>query len=167
MNPIEWLEQAAPGFRDIPEEDRRAILHFALLWSLFEARGLQTRASAQAILALVHERKAGGRLDAAAFQSSLAYFQQRYFVEGQFTEHFYGLNLRNNDNPTLVKQVLSGSNSDPGDSVAALLIVIYRLRNNLFHGVKWAYGIQGQRSNFEQANNALICGLTQLLPNGA
>jgi len=40
--------------------------------------------------------------------------------------------------------------------VAALLIVVYRLRNNLFHGEKWAYEMKDQRSNFEQANEVLM-----------
>ena len=66
-----------------------------------------------------------------------------------------------------MKQVLRGENNNHADSVAGLLIVIYRLRNNLFHGIKWAYGIQGQRNNFEQANAALIAALTQLSQHGA
>ncbi|SDM31211.1 hypothetical protein SAMN05428957_104147 [Oryzisolibacter propanilivorax] len=167
MNPIEWLEQQVPGFRELPEEDRQAIFHFALLWSLFEARALQTRASANAILSLVHERHTQGRLNVNEFQNSLAYFRQRYFAEDTFTAHFEGLNLRSNDSPELVRQVLNGENNNPADVVGCLLIVIFRLRNNLFHGVKWAYGIQGQRSNFEQANAALICAITQVAQHGA
>ena len=55
MNPIQWLEQTVPGFSDLPTEDREAIFHFALLWSLFEAKALHSHASANAILALAHE----------------------------------------------------------------------------------------------------------------
>jgi len=164
MEPINWLEQHVTGFQDLPGEDRHAILCFALLWSLFEAKALNARASAQALLALVHEKTAEGRLDAQIFMDCLAYFRARYFAEGRFTDHFDGLNLRSNDNPELVRQVLNGTNDDPADSVAATLIIVYRLRNNLFHGVKWAYGIQGQRQNFEQANDALMSAITQLAP---
>jgi hypothetical protein len=52
--------------------------------------------------------------------------------------------------------VLEGTNNQSADSVAALLIVVYRLRNNLFHGEKWAYEMKDQRSNFEQANEVLM-----------
>lgn len=59
MEPIDWLEQHVTGFQDLPGEDRHAILCFALLWSLFEAKALNARASAHALLALVHENEAG------------------------------------------------------------------------------------------------------------
>lgn len=62
----------------------------------------------------------------------------------QPTEYFAGLHLRRNDNFALVSEVLKGANRNHADGVAALLIVVLRLRNNLFHGVKWAYGIRGQ-----------------------
>jgi hypothetical protein len=159
MNPIEWLEQNVHGFAELPEADRTAILHFALLWSLFEAKALHTRASAESILTLAHEWAAQGRLNPQGFAPSLHYFRQRYFQEGVATRHLDGLNLRKNDNPDLVREVLSGNNNNPADAVAALLIVTYRLRNNLFHGVKWGYGIQGQRDNFENANEALMSAL--------
>lgn len=167
MEPIEWLEANVPGFSELPEEDRCAILHFALLWSLFEAKALQTRASAHAILALVHEWSAQGRLQPNEFSVCLRYFRQRYFQNGQPTPYFAGLNLRNNDNPALVRAVLDGTNNNPADVVAALLILVYRLRNNLFHGVKWVYGIQGQRGNFEHANEALMSALSYVVANGA
>jgi len=164
MEPIDWLEQHVMGFEDLPGEDRHAIFCFALLWSLFEAKALNARASAQALLALVHEKAAEGRLNPQVFMGCLAYFRARYFADGRFTAHFDGLNLRRNDNPELVRHVLNGTNNDPADSVAATLIIVYRLRNNLFHGIKWAYGIQGQRQNFEQANDALMSAITQLSP---
>jgi len=83
----------------------------------------------------------------------------RYVASGEPTQHFHGLAMRNNDNPALVLSVLKGENTNTTDSVAALLIVVFRLRNNLFHGVKWAYGIQGQRENFTHANAALMSAL--------
>ncbi len=134
-------------------------MHFALLWSLFEAKALHTRASANAILALSHEWKAQGLLDATRFSTHLEHFKARYFTNGQPTPHFNGLRIRNGDSPELVRAVLSGENVDPADSVAALLIVVYRLRNNLFHGIKWAYELKDQLANFNHANSALMSAL--------
>jgi len=37
------------------------------------------------------------------------------------------------------------------------------LRNNLFHGVKWAYGIRGQQPNFEHGADILM-GMLELQP---
>jgi hypothetical protein len=156
MYPIDWLFANAPGFGELPEEDRQAIFQFSLLWSLFEARALGTQGSANGILALVHKWASQGRLNSASFHECLSHFRARYFANGTLTEHFHSLGLRNNDNPALVQSVLKGEDTNPADTIAALLIVVYRLRNNLFHGVKWAYGISGQLANFTHANIALM-----------
>jgi len=156
LHPIKWLEGHVHGFLELPEADRQAILHFALLWSLFESTALNTRASSASIVALVHEWWASGMLRIDPFEESLRYFQDRYFEDGEPTPHFDGLNLRRNDNPELVRSVLSRENTNVADNISALLIVVYRLRNNLFHGQKWAYGIQGQLRNFTEANNVLM-----------
>ncbi|WP_319586763.1 hypothetical protein [uncultured Desulfobulbus sp.] len=160
MNPIQWLEQNAPGFKALSEKERAAITHFALLWSFFEARALSTRGSSRAILALIHDWSAQGRLRTEPFAESLLYFQQRYYVNGAETHHLAGLNLRPNDCRDLVHAVLKGENSNPADRIAVLLIVVYRLRNNLFHGAKWAYEIQGQLDNFTHANVTLMNALS-------
>ena len=159
MNPIDWLCAKAPGFNELPEEDRLAIMHFSLLWSFFEAEALKTNASAAAILAVVHEWANQGRLNVAAFAESLDYFKARYFHNGAASQHFQGLSLRRNDKPSMVEAVLREENTNPADSVSALLIIVYRLRNNLFHGVKWAYGIHDQLGNFTHANTALMSAL--------
>ncbi|WP_313689399.1 hypothetical protein LN047_00450 [Achromobacter sp. JD417] len=160
MNPIQWLEKNAPGFDTLSEQERAVISHFALLWSLFEARALSTRGSSQAIVALTHEWLSRDPLASEPFSESLLYFQQRYYSNGEVTAFLAGLNLRPNDCRDLVHAVLKGENTNPADCVAALLIVVYRLRNNLFHGAKWAYGIQGQLNNFTHANTTLMNALS-------
>lgn len=160
MKPIEWLEQNAPGFSALSEPEREAISNFALLWSFFEARALATNGSSQTILALAHKWSSQGFLDAQLFSASLQYFQQRYYSNSAATLHLASLNLRANDCPELVNAVLISENTNPADCVAALLIIVYRLRNNLFHGAKWAYGIQGQLDNFNNANAVLMSALS-------
>lgn len=160
MNPIEWLEQNAPGFSELTTEERDAIMHFALLWSFFEARLFNTRASSHAILALTHKWSSQGCLSASTFEGSLQYFQQRYYPNGTEAQPFSSLNLRSNDCPELVKSVLKSENQNPADCVAVLFIIVLRLRNNLFHGSKWAYGIQGQLENFTHANTTLMNALS-------
>lgn len=164
MTPIAWLENNAHGFADLSGEEREAIFHFALLWSFFEARALHTNASAKAIRALIDGWRKEGRLADEAFGEPLKYFRARYFKDGAPTEHFAGLQLRPNNEPELVAAVLQGDNNDPTDCAVATLVVVYRLRNNLFHGIKWAYGIQGQRDNFLNANAALMSALNVIGP---
>ncbi len=159
MKPIDWLCAHAPGFKELSNEEREAIVHFSLLWSFFEAETLGTNASANAILALTQNWSSQGQLKLEPFENSLAHFRKRYFENGAPTEHLHGLSLRKNDNPGLVNSMLKGEAMSPSDTVAALLIVVYRLRNNLFHGAKWAYGIRGQLGNFTCANAALMAAL--------
>lgn len=159
MNPIAWLNAHAPGFQALSENERQAIMQFSLLWSLFEANALNTRGSANAILALVQRWDDQGRLNAADFADHLAYFRHRYFADGAFTQHFQGLHLRANDNRETVEAVLRGEDEGPANCVGALLIIVLRFRNNLFHGIKWAHKLRGQLQNFKHANALLMKAL--------
>lgn len=162
MTPIMWLEENARGFRDLPDLDREAIFQFTLLWSLFEATASNDseRFNSRAILNLVREWAEQGRLKSDPFEDDLEYFRSRFFENGRETARFNGLRLRPADAPELVRSVLARVNQDPADCIGALLVVVYRLRNNLFHGTKWAHGIREQRNNFTHANTVLMNALT-------
>jgi hypothetical protein len=159
MNPMEWLTRHIPGFADLEPEEREAIMHFTLLWSLFEARALNRAASSGAIDALARRLVRDRRVDAEGFAEPLVYFRNRYFQKGIPTHHYNFLNLRRNDQPDLVRAVLGGNNETFADYLSVLLIVVYRLRNNLFHGEKWVYGLRAQRANFEHVNKILMSTL--------
>jgi hypothetical protein len=152
----EWLAKRAPGFADLLAEERNAIFEFAFLWSLFEAKVMDERAQADRIRDKIDVWAEVGKLYADQFQGELSYFRDRYFANGELTHHFPFLNLRNGDHPELVQAVIEGTNTDPRDRMLALLMIVWRLRNNLFHGAKWAYGLRGQLENFKHANSVLM-----------
>jgi hypothetical protein len=156
---MQWLLARAPGFSDLTAEERSAIIDFSLLWSLFEARILNNAGSANRISRVVASWHEGGTLQAEAYEPQFEYFRHRYFANGNFTYHFENLHLRPNDHTLLVRSVLDGSNSDPPSRVATVFIVIFRYRNNLFHGTKWQYALAGQLENFANANAALMTAL--------
>lgn len=164
MDPINWLCAKAPGFQDLSQDERNAIMHFALLSSLFEAAVLDTHACAGSIIEVSKRWENEGRLKAESYADPLAYFRNRHVQNNNLTEHFAGLNLRNNDSPELVEAVLKGEDGNVGDTMAALLIIVYRLRNNLFHGVKWDYELRGQLGNFTNANALLMLALDVSAP---
>lgn len=153
---MQWLLVRAPGFQALPEDDRAAIFNFTFLWSLFEAKVMGNFARADLICAKADEWRDAGTLDADQYDGDLAYFQQRYFANGEFTHHFAHLHLRPADQPDLVRSVLDGRNNDPCDRLLTVLMIVWRLRNNLFHGEKWAYQLQGQHANFTHANAVLM-----------
>ncbi|MBB4283932.1 hypothetical protein GGE43_004721 [Agrobacterium tumefaciens] len=158
---MQWLLAKAPGFHALPEADRGAIFNFTFLWSLFEAQVMGNFARADLICAKVDEWRDSGTLDADQYGTELAYFQQRYYVNGGFTHHFPHLHLRPADQPGIVQSVLDGSNTDPRDRLLTVMMIVWRFRNNLFHGEKWAYQLEGQLSNFTHANAALMRLLEQ------
>jgi hypothetical protein len=134
-------------------------MHFALLWSLFEDRVLGNSANADRIGAKVQQWANNDQLEPNSFVDTLAYLRGRYVVDGELTHHFAHLNLRQNDKPQLVEDVLRGTIDSTIETVTAILIVVYRYRNNLLHGQKWAYGIKRQLDNFSHANLVLMKAL--------
>jgi hypothetical protein len=155
MNPSEWLEKNVLGFSLLSGQEREAIKDFSLLWSLYEGTILNASGSAKAIIHAVDSLKASGRLTVEVLRGAIDYFVERYF-DGDLTYAFHELRLRSNDHRALVEKVLKGQSTDDSEIASAILIIVFRLRNNLFHGVKWSYGIRGQLENFHNANNVLM-----------
>lgn len=152
----DWLRANAHGFNHLSNTEVSAISDFSLLWSLFEARILNTAGSARAICDVVDAWENAGTLDAQSVDPELVYFRERYFADGTITDHFEHLHLRNNDQKPLVRAVIDGSHNSSRDRVAAVLIIVFRYRNNLFHGVKWQYKLADQLGNFSAANSVLM-----------
>ncbi|HDS1738370.1 hypothetical protein NPS49_05335 [Pseudomonas putida] len=152
----EWLYANAPGFSKLPDQDRRAIFDFSFLWSLFEAQVMDNFAQARTISDRVHGWGSENRIYPDVYGEALAYFRSRYSLNGETTHHFDHLNLRGSDHPELIRRVIIGQSDDPLDSMLCTLIIVWRLRNNLFHGTKWSYQIRGQLDNFTHANLVLM-----------
>jgi hypothetical protein len=154
---IEWLRERVPGFAELPEADRDEVTSFFWLWSFFEATDLARHAHVDAIRHLVRGWQESRKLDRQRFDESLEYFKRRYFQNGVSTRHWVHLDVQRHGAAVerLVRGVLTGENRNDVDIVAALLIVAYRLRNNLVHGPKWAYVLRDQLSNFRHANAIL------------
>jgi len=152
---IAWLNDNVPGFRDLQQQHKDAVMHFSLLWSLLEAQALECSASSSAILKKCQKWNQQRRLKLDRFQCFLDYFNARYIEKGKPNDHFDYLHLRKHDKPELVRNVLMGIETDLGNILAALLIIVYRYRNNLFHGIKWGYEFHNQLDNFTNANRLL------------
>lgn len=42
------------------------------------------------------------------------------------------------------------------EKLIVCLLIVFRYRNNLFHGNKWTYRLEGQHQNFEHATQLLL-----------
>ena len=83
------------------------------------------------------------------------FWADRYRTGQKFNFLFEGLNFRQGDRRDLVEAVLSGAKSDAYSQLLAVMIIVYRLRNNLFHGTKTIPLLNQQVSNLDMACKAL------------
>ena len=150
----DWLERTQPGYQELSIGERSAVAGFSIVWSVFEARALAANANATAIVQFV-DQNAHCFGSAEPFADALMYFRQRYVSDGGANHKFQSLHFRRNDRRELVETVLLGGGVAPTDIVKSLLIIAFRLRNNLFHGIKWAYEMRDQQRNFENATAVL------------
>jgi hypothetical protein len=163
VNPTIWLEKTVPGFSLLSEPERAAIKDFAILWTVYEGNVLN--ASATAIIGAANSLASAGKLSLAQLSPAIRYFLDRYFDGVELTNAFLALHMRRNDHRHLVENVLRGRSKNEADILSAILIIIYRLRNNLFHGEKWSYGVRNQLENFQNANAVLMWVIETHLSN--
>jgi len=131
-------------------------MHFSLLWGLFEGEVLNGSANVNTIDQAVRDWNQAGFLTAETFAAEAAYFRIRYYADGDFTYRFRHLHLERSGNPQVVRNVMSGEDAAPASVTAAVLIIVFRYHNNLFHGEKWAYQLREQEQNFVHANAVLM-----------
>jgi len=146
---IDWINRRFDV--NLNAEQLDVIKDFTLLWNIYENRIFDTHFSIDEL-----ERKVrNSRFEIDEFEAILTYFQNRY-VDGLSTNDRFGyLNFRRNDRQDLVEGVLLGNVTDNANKIIALGIIVYRLRNNLFHGVKNFEHLNGQVDNFTNANEYL------------
>lgn len=147
---IEWLNRR---YRTtFSNDDLEEIKNFALIWNVFEGKYFSTRFTipdAENILS-------GRSIDAGQFDEYLHYFRNRYTDGGLVNGRFPFLNFRASNRKTMVRDVLLGSNTNNNDVILALIIIVYRYRNNLFHGIKEFEHMNEQVANFQCANRFLM-----------
>jgi hypothetical protein len=156
MNPLAWVEKTQPGIDHLSAEKRDAIRDFLLLCSLYEGTVLAKSGSARAIVADVNSLKRDGRLMLDRIREPIEHFLSRYFDGADLTYAYGMLYLRRNDRSDLVERVVRRRSQDEAEILSAILIIVLRLHNNLFHGEKWTYGIRDQLRSFQSANQVLM-----------
>ena len=145
----EWINQRF-GI-NLNEEDLTSVKDFALIWNIFESYVCLSNFRIQTVETELQNHQ----FDINEFQPFLDYFRNRYITNGNFNGRFPHLNFRPTDRQLLVEEVLRGNNVNPREIILALVIIVYRFRNNLFHGVKDIQVIDEQRDNFTNANALL------------
>jgi hypothetical protein len=115
-----------------------------MLWSLYEAKVLDNAGSAKAIIRAVGLLEGLGKVTLEPFHTAIEYFSNRYYDGTNLTLAFNELRFNSNDCRPLVESVVQGQSTDEVKILSAILIIVMRLRHNLFHGSKWSYGHQAR-----------------------
>ncbi len=129
-----------------------AIKDFSLIWNVFENLVCGTNYTTITVEQRIAERD----FSIEPFVDYLHHFKNRYITEGATNQRFAYLLLRDNDRSELVKGVLLGELTEVKEVLLALIVIVYRFRNNLFHGNKEIQVIDHQQGNFETANSFLM-----------
>jgi hypothetical protein len=157
MDPIVWLRERLPGFPAPHQEGLlRAITDFALLWSCFEGMAMATGGSPSRIIRRVQEWQGSIQLQIAVFAAHVEYFRNRYCPNGVWDPQYSMLVRFTPAQERLLRRVLQRQTEDTVECVTGVLLLVLRLRNNLFHGQKMIWGLRDQADNFHHASLALM-----------
>jgi len=152
-----WITQRTLGGTDLLPEATAAVANFTMMWNLFEGVLCGNHANIREFERIAQELS-GGQLsteETASLDECLAFWSFRYRTPEGFASRFDRLNFRPNDKRNLVEEVLSGTRHELSDRALALMIIAYRLRNNLFHGLKTIKTLNNQVHNLNTASRCL------------
>jgi hypothetical protein len=135
---------------------------FTFLWNLFEGVACHGSASVPKLGQIAEHVAKSPLLAHNDVAHCLSFYRFRYLNGDQMQERFYGLNFRQNDSQELVEAVLKGTESNLSAKLHALLIIAYRIRNNMFHGLKSVHIWDDQAQNISEAARILSIVLEAL-----
>jgi len=151
-NVIQWINETIinDGTNRIEVNDIDEIRDFVLLWNLFESLCFDKFVDMNKINRLIDTKI--DLFDETQYQDIFDYFYNRYKND---VSKFNALKLRNSDK-ILVKKVLNDEYEDKNNKLKFIMAIIYRYRNNLFHGEKDMRYIRLQKENFGNTNKFLM-----------
>ena len=152
----ESVERAVAAFLGeaaVDWEKLKPVICFVVLWNRLEVKHGQhlnlarLESSAASVAAL-------RSFDISRYEPHVHYFQERYRRNPQ---RLFGL-LRTGQEPVVkrrVEDLVEGNISAGGELLVAVLMIPYRIRNNLFHGRKDSFELYRQTDLFTHVNEVL------------
>lgn len=156
---LEWINNFFDNTIDLQSEGIERVRNFVLLWNLFETFACGKNASIKSIRIAVENINATGAISIEMLHPFVDYFAGRYFNDnGTNKEIFEGLKFRGGDDIQAkedVRLILTRQIVESKEVLKGLLFILFRFRNNLFHGEKQVVLLNTQISNFSYANRLL------------
>jgi hypothetical protein len=150
-----WISNNCYGGETLKPEAIEVISDFTLMWNVFEGALCNNHANIQKFERLATAIIAQCVSLPVEIQDAVRFWSARYLTDRKFNNRFYGLHFRPNNRQEHVEAVLRRETDDPQGQLLAVMIIIYRLRNNLFHGLKQIDSLNEQMRNLATASHAL------------
>lgn len=148
----DWISENIRDGANIDKDTYQSIADFCVMWALFEGTELHGIDVAVDELGNVAHRVEG---EIQNIDIALEFWKNRYIRAGELNHKFEQLNFTHQPHVQLVSQALKGMETEQANIVHSLLLIVYRLRNNLFHGVKDITRIRHQTTNLDTASDFL------------
>ena len=155
----EILRKRVENFDSTSEDVLREISNFNWLWPVFETFALRTlgveQLSVDDFSMLASKEFADEVASRPRHSVAIEFFRIRYQTSENANHQLNDLcKSENGKVRALIASGLSIHATEPAPSIA-LMLIFYRLRNNLFHGTKGGIGFKDQLNNFKHANDLL------------
>jgi hypothetical protein len=156
FNELEWINQFYNNEIVLQDDAFNHVKNFSFFWNMFERFACGRFATIRSINLFVDKLDQLHLISNELVNSYLEYFIDRYSI-GNNQFDIQGLKFRPNQNgeKNFVIQVLNGQRISNPEKLKALLYIILRFRNNLFHGEKQISRLDTQIDNFIRANHLL------------
>lgn len=157
---LQWTMEFFDNSVDLNIDGIDRVRNFVFMWNIFETFACNKYANIPAIEQAVEQIDSKQPILAVTFEPYVIYFSTRYFNPNGYTTYsIEGLNFRagatDQAAKAKVEAVLNRQETTPKEILKALLFILYRFRNNLFHGNKQVVTLDGQITNFIAANGIL------------
>lgn len=151
----EWIVEKITGAQNPLPETLKAVENFTLMWNLFEDLLCPNNNATIPALEILSSQIPNIEKNKQTIAPVFTYYKDRYCSGNGFTTLFEGLNFRANDRRDHVERALRSEGHDFQSTIFAILIILYRIRNNLFHGLKSIDILNDQATNLNFAAFAL------------
>ena len=153
---LKWIQKKY--YNELNEQKIKEILYFTLIWNIFENKCCDRNAKIS-----THPRKIAQNINGVSEQKInqiFDYFKNRYIANGTINKIFkdfsFDKNNSFNEYKKFVKEKLEAQKVILKEQIQVLLYIAFRLRNNLYHGVKDVKKLYEQNENFRQINIFLM-----------
>lgn len=149
----EWLKNNRYYYQ-IDETKLNSIFYFSLIWNIYE-KELCGKEGSIRVHPKQHSAQYAEKINQELLSQVFDYFHNRYVLNGIRTEKYESFEFKSENIKKEVFEYLTLNKPTVKQMLNALLLIAFRLRNNLFHGEKQVEMLYEQNENFAQINSIL------------